>query len=143
MTEVAFHFNAPDRLQYAARLLRKALARGHRLLVLADPDDLAALDTLLWTLEPGSFIPHALPDDSDSVRLKSPVLLASQMPPASSADVLVNLQPRWVEAWSNFPRVIEVVSQDEQDRLAARERWRLYRQQGIEPVRHDLSARTT
>ena len=34
--EVAFHFNAPDRLVYACRLLRKAYLKGARLLVLAD-----------------------------------------------------------------------------------------------------------
>ena len=30
MTEVAFHFNAPDKLGYACRLLRKAVATGAR-----------------------------------------------------------------------------------------------------------------
>ena len=28
MTEVDFHFNAPDKLGYACRLLRKAVANG-------------------------------------------------------------------------------------------------------------------
>ena len=30
MTEVQFHFNVPDRLVYACRLLRKALRSGAR-----------------------------------------------------------------------------------------------------------------
>ena len=30
MTEIAFHFNAPDKLAYACRLLRKAVASGAR-----------------------------------------------------------------------------------------------------------------
>jgi len=34
-----------------------------------------------------------------------------------------------------------VVATDEADRERARLRWRHYRQQGIEPVRHDLAAR--
>ena len=34
MTEVAFHFNAPDKRSYACRLLRKAYLRGARVLVL-------------------------------------------------------------------------------------------------------------
>jgi hypothetical protein len=34
MTEIAFHFNAPDKLDYACRLLRKAV--GRRPVVVAD-----------------------------------------------------------------------------------------------------------
>ena len=30
MTDVAFHFNAPDKLAYACRLLRKAVGSGSR-----------------------------------------------------------------------------------------------------------------
>ena len=36
MSEVAFHFNAPDKLAYACRLLRKAVGSGARAVVLAD-----------------------------------------------------------------------------------------------------------
>ena len=36
MTEVAFHFNAPDKQAYACRLLRKAVAGGARFVWLRD-----------------------------------------------------------------------------------------------------------
>ena len=35
MTEVAFHFNVPDRLAYTCRLVRKAYAAGGRTVVVA------------------------------------------------------------------------------------------------------------
>ena len=38
MTEVAFHFNAPDKLGYACRLLRKAVGTGARVLDLGCGD---------------------------------------------------------------------------------------------------------
>ena len=38
MTEVAFHFNAPDPVAYACRLLRKAVSNGARMVVLGVPD---------------------------------------------------------------------------------------------------------
>ncbi|MFN3495174.1 MAG: DNA polymerase III subunit chi [Hydrogenophaga sp.] len=41
-----------------------------------------------------------------------------------------------------FAKVVEVVTEDETDRLAARDRWRMYRQNGVEPVHHDLRSRT-
>ena len=41
MTEVAFHFNAPDKVAYACRLLRKAVGSGARVVVTAEADDAA------------------------------------------------------------------------------------------------------
>ena len=35
MTEIAFHFNAPDKLAYACRFARKAQRAGARLVILA------------------------------------------------------------------------------------------------------------
>ena len=44
MTEIAFHFNAPDRLAYVCRLLRKAVATDAQLVVVGSPDQLDRLD---------------------------------------------------------------------------------------------------
>src|SRR2546430_15615154 len=61
MTEVQFHFNVPDRLLYACRLLRKALRSGASgVAVTAPAPTLATLDRLLWTFDPQEFIPHVL-----------------------------------------------------------------------------------
>jgi DNA polymerase-3 subunit chi len=140
MQEVAFHFNAPDKLGYACRLLRKAHARGARLMVLAEPADVSALDQQLWTLAQGEFIAHCRSDDPPHVRAHSPILIASApvLPADFEAQVLVNLTQQMPQDFERFDRVIEVVSSDEGDRLLARERWRAYRQAGHEPVQHDL-----
>ena len=58
MTEVAFHFNAPDRMAYVCRLLRKAVASGARVVVTGMPEALRQLDTALWTFSPVDFVPH-------------------------------------------------------------------------------------
>ena len=58
MTEVTFHFNVPDKVHYACRLLRKAQAGGARLAVLADADTLRALDVALWTFSAPDFVAH-------------------------------------------------------------------------------------
>ena len=63
MTEVAFHFNAPDKLAYACRLLRKAVGSGARVVVTAPADVLARLNSLLWTFSQLDFIPHATQSD--------------------------------------------------------------------------------
>ena len=63
MTRVDFHFNAPDKLHYGCRLLRKIHRAGQRAVVYAPPVEIAALDTGLWTLSPLDFIPHVAATD--------------------------------------------------------------------------------
>ena len=58
MTEVEFHVNLPDRLQYACRLLRKAYRKGVRVAVTASPSVLTEMDRQLWACEPEGFLPH-------------------------------------------------------------------------------------
>jgi DNA polymerase III subunit chi len=136
--EVAFHFNAPDRVAYAARLLRKAHHKGARLWVRVVGDELTALDQALWVQSPGEFLPHSVAGDPPAVRLRSPIHLDPGEPQPGQHEVLVNLAPGVPSGHERFERVIEVVTLDDADRAAARERWRAYKAQGIEPLRHDL-----
>ncbi len=138
MTEVAFHFNAPDRLGYACRLLRKAYLKGARVLVLVDEAERAALDAALWTSVVGEFLPHSGPNDAPHVQARSPIHLASDASSHNGATVLVNLRAEMPQGHDRFARVIEVVTNDERDRSDARERWKRYKSLGIEPQRHDL-----
>lgn len=139
MTEVAFHFNAPDKLAYACRFARKVQRGGARLVITAPTDTLATLDRMLWSLLPQDFVAHcALDDDEDLVRV-SPVLLASDVRSAPHHDVLLNLRSEVPDGFSQFGRLVEVVSAvDETDRREARDRWRYYAARGYAIVRHDL-----
>lgn len=138
--EVAFHFNAPDRVGYACRLLRKAYLKGARLWVRVAADDLGPLDQALWVAQAGDFLPHSREGDAPEVMRHSPIHLATGTPDPQGRQVLVNLCADMAEGWDRFERVIEVVTLADEDRLPARERWRTYRVQGIEPVRHDLAS---
>jgi DNA polymerase III subunit chi len=142
VTEVAFHFNAPQKRGYACRLLRKAYLRGARLVVLCEQGELGALDAALWTFAAGEFVPHSGEGDAPSVQAHSPIRLVSDLPadlPDAGATVLVNLSHAVPVAYQRFERVIEVVSMDSGDRNLARERWRQYLSDGVEPQRHDLN----
>jgi DNA polymerase III subunit chi len=138
MAEVAFHFNAPDKLAYTARLLRKAWLKGARVVVLSPPEAIEELDRHIWLVGQGDFVPHARPGDPPSVQRHSPILLTDRLEGGDAAAVLVNLQAGAVGEPAAFARVIEVVGLDEADRAAARQRWRAYTAAGIEPLRHDL-----
>ncbi|MBL0919340.1 MAG: DNA polymerase III subunit chi [Hydrogenophaga sp.] len=138
MPEVAFHFNAPDKLAYTARLLRKAYLKGARVVVLSPREAIDELDRLIWLVGQGDFVPHARPGDAAAVQRHSPIRLTDRLDGGDAAAVLVNLQDAAVPEPGAFARVIEVVGTDEADRAAARQRWRTYAASGIEPLRHDL-----
>jgi DNA polymerase-3 subunit chi len=142
VTEIAFHFGAPDRLAYTCRLLRKATGTGARLVVRASPASCAALDAALWNLGASDFITHCDDLAPASVRSRSSVLLSQDDAPlAADFPILVNLCADVPEGFAQFQRVIEVVSTDEDDRSQARQRWKHYTHAGYSITRHDLKSR--
>lgn len=141
MTEVAFHFNAPDKLGYACRLLRKAVASGARVVVTAEPAVLRELDVALWTFSPLEFLAHCHAEAASEVTLaRSAVVLAGSARIAPHQQVLVNLGGSVPEGFERFERLIEVVTGQGEDRQQARHRWKHYAGRGYAITRHDLAA---
>jgi DNA polymerase-3 subunit chi len=142
MTEVAFHFNAPEKLGYACRLLRKAVASGARVVVTGEPELLRQLDAALWTFSPLEFVPHCRAQGAPAdVLAASPVVLADSPRATPHQQVLVNLGGGVPEGFERFERLIEVVTQLDDDRQRARARWKHYADRGYAIVKHDLAGR--
>jgi len=142
MTEVAFHFNAPDKVAYACRLLRKALGGGARLVVLGDDDTLGLLDRALWNMAPHEFVAHCRQDAPDFVLEASPIVLAPSTESVPHQQVLLNLGDAVPAGFGRFERLIEVVGRDDaNDRQRARARWKHYADRGYAITRHDLALR--
>lgn len=141
MTEVAFHFNAPDKLGYACRLLRKAVGTGVRVMVTGAAATLHDLDVALWTFAPLEFLPHCYGEVTPVALAASPVVLAESVRTAPHQQVLVNLGSGVPEGFERFERLIEVVTGEEEDRQQARRRWKHYADRGYAITRHDLVAR--
>ena len=143
MTEVDFHFNAPDRMHYTCRLLRKASRKAGGVAVTGPSASLDALDSLLWTFSDTEFIPHLRVPAAASVttRLHStPVWLVDRAEDAAHLPVLVNLSEGPAEGFESFERLIEVVSADPAEREAARLRWRHYASRGYAIKPHEVAA---
>lgn len=141
MTEIAFHFNAPNKIAYACRLLRKAVGSGAKVVVTGDEETLQALDTQLWTFSALEFLPHCRADSPLEQRMASPIVLAAQLDASVTLphhQVLVNLGNGVAPGYERFERTIEVVTLDEQDRHNARLRWKHYADRGYAITRHDL-----
>lgn len=147
MTDIAFHFNVPDKLGYSCRLLRKAYLSGAQLVVTGAPEMLAELDQLLWIFSASEFVPHyrvtaaAKTDTAHGKALAAtPVLLVESLRDCAYHGVLVNLGSNIPNEFERFERFIEVVTTSDVDRLAARHRWKHYADRGYALKRHDLAS---
>ena len=143
MTEIAFHFNIPDRVAYLSRLLRKAVGRSDSIVVVAEPAALDKLDRKLWELSATDFIGHWRAGQEGgateaAMQERARVWLTGDVGSCARHDVLVSLMPQVPAGFEQFARLIEVVSQDEADRAQARERWRYYTSRGYQIQRHDV-----
>ena len=142
MTEISFHFNVPDRTEYACRLLRKALRKGAQVVVTGAPPVLAELDRALWSFDPLEFVPHVMPRPGQALapRLRTtPVWLVADLAQAGHHDVLVNLHDDAPAGFESFARVIEIVTPIEADRAAARQRWKHYATRGYAIEKHEVA----
>jgi DNA polymerase III subunit chi len=141
MTEIAFHFNAPDKIGYACRLLRKAHGRGAQVVVTGDPALLRELDASLWTFGALEFVPHCYGTaQGQRVQARTPIVLADSTRGVPHQQVLVNLGPAVPEGFERFERLIEVVGGDDTDRQSGRRRWKHYADRGYAIQRHDVAA---
>jgi len=139
MTAVSFHFNVSDRSDYICRLVRKASRLGSEVVLCGPASTLAHFDRCLWTFDELEFLPHAVwPARPGSPPVK--VWLAQDPAACGAREVLINLGTAAPRGYSDYERLIEVVSRDEADRAAARLRWKHYAAQGDAIVRHEVAA---
>jgi DNA polymerase-3 subunit chi len=121
-TEVGFyHLTRQPLNDVLPRLLEKAHAAGHRILVhCADEAQLKALDQHLWTYEDGSFLPHGADAPAEQ-----PILLAtSAAERGNGADLLAAVDALDLDQVAGFRRVLYLFEESDTARLgAARKAW--------------------
>ncbi|MHB8666246.1 MAG: DNA polymerase III subunit chi [Burkholderiales bacterium] len=138
MTRIDFYFDAEDKLQVACRLSAKATQQRMRVLIYApDAAEAQRIDKMLWTWQATGFLPHCM--TNSPLAGQTPVLITHDPEDTPHDEVLLNLHSAWPPAFSRFRRLVEIVGRDAQDREAARERYRFYRDRGYEIAKHDLS----
>lgn len=118
---------------FCCRLVEKAYHQGHQIFInTRDNEQLQRLNQLLWTFSDGSFIPHSLYTEQTS---DVSVLLGYQQQPQNQHDVLVNLADDTPLYFSQFSRLAEIATQQQQIRELARKRFKFYRDRGY-PLNH-------
>ena len=130
------------RLRFACRLVEKAWLQRNRVRVQFDAgSELGAFDQLLWTFSDRSFVPHRRAGEADSVPSAAlpPVVLADTAEAdASDGGLVVNLGAEVPADFEGYARIAEVVDADAARRQRGRERFRFYRERGIEPATHEM-----
>jgi len=138
VTTIDFYFNATDRLQVACRLAGKAVAQRKRMLIYAPDAEIARrIDQMLWVFPPISFVPHCFADDP--LAAETPVLIASGSEHANGPEILLNLAAECPEFFARYERLLEIVSQEDEERRAGRTRYAWYRDRGYAIRNHDLA----
>lgn len=140
MKEIEFHFNVPDKLDYACRLLRKVHHRRMRAVVTAEPQVLTELDQFLWQFSNTEFLPHCMGTAAATLTNLTSIILAEQTEGWPAEGVLINLGRKIPAGFERFERFVELVSEQPEDRVAGRDRWATYKGGGFELKRHDVAA---
>jgi DNA polymerase-3 subunit chi len=145
MSRVDFAFGAADRLRMACEVVRKHYLSGRPLLVYTqDKQRLARFDRLLWGFDPEAFVPHVEVDDALAAQTLVLLTAAAPVPTlvAGQQPWLINLDLQCPPGAEGFERILEIVSGHEDDKNAARQRWREYQQAGHDLHAHDVSQKT-
>ena len=131
MTQIFFYHNAADRISATAALISKAFAQKKALLVFAPDAELASvLDRHLWMHPPTGFVAHVRGDSP--LAAETPIVITDSLESVPQNERLFNLSAEVPPGFSRFTSVIEVVGRSDDERLAARERVKFYKDRGYE-----------
>ncbi len=131
MTRVEFYFNVADKLAKVTELCEKAVNKGRQLTVFTQDDATSdILQKKLWQHTPVSFLPSALPHDDTSRHV--PIILDAAGSHLIQDDILINLKTEHPPFFSRFRYLVELVGNDEDDKVAARQRYKFYRDRGYQ-----------
>ncbi|HUE62932.1 MAG TPA: DNA polymerase III subunit chi [Rhizomicrobium sp.] len=128
MTETLFyHLERRSLEDVLPGLVQKSLQRGWRALIRTDSSERSdALDTLLWTYDDQSFLPHAQSGDGDSSR--QPVLITVEEGNPNAAQIFFYVGGAQPSDWRDLGGLARVVllfdGRDTQALAKARAAWK-------------------
>ena len=131
MTEIGFYHLLSTPLERALpRLLERARAQGHRILVrAASSERVEHLSAVLWTYDEASFLAHGTARDGNAQ--SQPIWLSERSENPNEAALLVLVDGVEAEDLSAFARVADLFDGNDPAAVeAARARWRRAREAG-------------
>lgn len=140
--EVSFYLlsseTEQERRVFACKLIEKIYRSGIFGYVLTgDSEQSRIIDDLLWTFRPGSFIPHAIYEDT-LPSYPDIFLIGAAQAPKNWQNTIVNLTDRCPDDFSADSRIIEILDGNESVKESGRQRYRRYQQAGLTISTHPL-----
>ena len=134
MTRIIFYSNLADKHLILVSLVQQALDKRHLVTIMADSEQAASqVNSALWGHGASGFLPSTLATHTHAAM--TPVLIDWQQKDLLQDDILINLTQNQLMCFSRFRQLIELVSNDESDKIAARQRFKFYRDRGYE-IKH-------
>ena len=122
---------------FCCRLTEKVWAMGNTVHILTNNEQETQLvDELLWTFNQQSFVPHATQGEN----LNVPVTITHESVD-DSADLLINLASTSPGSIDNYPRIAEILIDDEDIKSSGRKRYSAYKQAGCQLQHHNIESK--
>jgi DNA polymerase-3 subunit chi len=143
MARIDFAFGASEKLSQACQTTLRQYLAGQKMVVFcSDAARLKAFDLQLWAVDDAAFVPHVMA--TDPLAGQTPVIMASEnleqvLAQAPAEAWLLNLDEQCPPTVGKLARVLEIVSDAEEDKASARARWRVYQAAGHDLRSHRLS----
>lgn len=131
MAEIGFYHLLTTPLERALpRLLERARAQGYRIVVrAASPDRAEHLNTVLWTYDESSFLPHGSARDGNAA--SQPIWLTDGDDNPNAATMLVLVDGAEPGDLTPYGRIADLFDGNDTEAVeAARDRWRRARAAG-------------
>ena len=126
MTHIEFIFNVVDKTTLAIGLTEQLIRRNHSALIYFE--DQKAIDHFsLALLEKELFMPHLIEENALLNKLS---LTQSKLDVMD--DTLINFTSKEIQGFSRYLIMYELVSNDDEDKKSARERYRFYKDCGYQ-----------
>lgn len=142
MTQIGFyHLMRLSLDQALPKLLDKALAAGHRAVVLAGSTErVENLVERLWTYEPDSWLPHGSAKDGEAAL--QPIWLAATDENPNTATILVMCDGASSDKVADYARCLDLFDGNDPEAVqAARERWKRWKADGHQLVYYQQTER--
>jgi len=131
VTQVQFyHLTATPLDRALPKLLEKAVSGGYKILLVTGSDAQAEhLNHMLWTYDPGSFLPHGTTAGGHAGQ--QPILISTTFDAPNQANLLAVTNGAIPEHPETFERILDIFDgNDQQATENARSRWKTYKGSG-------------
>ena len=123
MTYIDFYFNVENKFNKIHEIIEREIVRKRKIFI--HVDDLSgakALSDFLYTTSQTSFLPHSIGhyEEMAAIHIDWDHKFVSD-------DFMINLKSEILPSFSRYLRLIEIVSQNEEDKKTARDRLKFYR----------------